>query len=81
MVFTAENIAKVLNGEIIGDKNIEVNDVAKIEEAKKGSITFLANPKYEKFIYTTKASIVIVNKTFEPTKSLNLNNNKSRKCL
>jgi len=70
MEFTAEQIAGLLNGEIEGDKNAVVNNMAKIEEGKEGTITFLANPKYEEFIYSTKASIALINKTFEPTKTL-----------
>ncbi len=70
MEFTAEQIAGLLNGEIEGDKNAVVNNMAKIEEGKQGTITFLANPKYEDFIYTTQATIALVNKTFEPTQTL-----------
>ncbi|TDD94932.1 UDP-3-O-(3-hydroxymyristoyl)glucosamine N-acyltransferase [Flavobacterium cellulosilyticum] len=66
MKFTAEQIAGVLEGEVFGNPNAEVNTLSKIEEGTEGSITFLANPKYLPFIYTTKASITIVNKTFEP---------------
>lgn len=67
MEFSAELIADFLQGEIQGDKNATVSTMAKIEEATSGAIAFLANPKYEQYIYTTAASIVIVNKTFEPT--------------
>jgi UDP-3-O-[3-hydroxymyristoyl] glucosamine N-acyltransferase len=70
MEFTAKKIAKLLNGEIIGDKTVTVNTLAKIEEAQKHSLSFLANPKYEKYIYKTAASIVIVSKKFEPTHKL-----------
>lgn len=70
MEFTAEQIAGLLKGEVEGDKNAKVNEMAKIEEGKEGDITFLANPKYEDFIYTTKATIVLVNKSFEPLKAL-----------
>lgn len=70
MEFTAEQIAGLLEGEIKGDKAAIVNDMAKIEEGKEGSITFLANPKYEEFIYTTKSTIALVNKSFEPVRTL-----------
>ena len=70
MEFTAEQIAGLLGGEIEGDAQAKVSDMAKIEEGKEGSITFLANPKYESFIYTTKATIALVNTTFVAEKSL-----------
>ncbi|KZE78072.1 UDP-3-O-(3-hydroxymyristoyl)glucosamine N-acyltransferase [Myroides marinus] len=66
MKIAAEQIASVLGGEIVGNPAVEVNTLAKIEEGTEGSISFLANPKYAHHIYTTKASVVIVNKTFEP---------------
>ena len=70
MKITAEQIAAVLEGEIIGNPLEEVKTLAKIEEGTKGSISFLANPKYEHFIYTTEASVVIVNKSFEPDQTV-----------
>ncbi|TXH56803.1 MAG: UDP-3-O-(3-hydroxymyristoyl)glucosamine N-acyltransferase [Bacteroidia bacterium] len=66
MKFTAEQIAGILEGEVVGNPNAEVFKLAKIEEGTDGSITFLANPKYSNYIYSTKASITIVNNTFEP---------------
>ena len=66
MKFTAEQIAGILEGEVVGNPNAEVYKLAKIEEGTAGSLTFLANPKYQNFIYTTAASITIVNATFEP---------------
>ncbi|AJH14898.1 UDP-3-O-(3-hydroxymyristoyl)glucosamine N-acyltransferase [Myroides profundi] len=66
MKIAAEQIASVLEGEIVGNPTIEVSTLAKIEEGTEGSISFLANPKYVHHIYTTNASVVIVNKTFEP---------------
>lgn len=66
MKFTAEQIAGILEGEVVGNPNAEVFKLAKIEEGTDGSITFLANPKYANYIYSTKASITIVNSTFEP---------------
>ena len=62
MKFTAEQISDILEGEVQGNPEVEVNTLSKIEEGKKGSLTFLANPKYNSFLYTTKASVVIVNK-------------------
>jgi len=64
--FTAAQIAGILEGEVDGNPNTEVSKLAKIEEGAKGSLTFLANPKYTNFIYTTKASITIVNDSFVP---------------
>jgi|WP_321248166.1 UDP-3-O-[3-hydroxymyristoyl] glucosamine N-acyltransferase len=66
MNFTAQQIAGILEGDVIGDPEVEVSKLSKIEEGTKGSLTFLANPKYNSYIYSTKASITIVNKTFEP---------------
>lgn len=67
MEFTAEMIAGFLSGELVGDPSARVSNLAKIEEGTEGTLAFLANPKYEHYIYTTGASIVIVNKSFEPT--------------
>jgi len=70
MKFTAIQIAEILNGEIFGNKNVEVFSLSKIEEGEDGSLTFLSNPKYTPYIYSTKASIVIVNKDFMPEKEI-----------
>jgi UDP-3-O-[3-hydroxymyristoyl] glucosamine N-acyltransferase len=70
MVFTAGQIAGILEGEVEGNPEIAVHKLAKIEEGEKGSLTFLANPKYTPYIYTTKASITIVNKDFIPDQNL-----------
>jgi len=70
MKFTASQIAGILEGDIIGNPEIEVSRLSKIEEGTEGSLTFLANPKYKSYIYTTKASITIVNKDFEPEAAL-----------
>jgi UDP-3-O-[3-hydroxymyristoyl] glucosamine N-acyltransferase len=64
MKFTATQIAGILNGEVDGDADVEVSKLAKIEEGSQGSLTFLANPKYTHYIYTTEASITIVDKDF-----------------
>ncbi|MEO0310926.1 MAG: hypothetical protein RIQ89_583 [Bacteroidota bacterium] len=66
MQFSAQQISDLLQGKIEGDANVMVNALAKIEEGKKGSLSFLANPKYIPFIYATNASIVIVDETFIP---------------
>lgn len=71
MKFTAEQIAVVLEGKVVGNPNAEVSSFSKIEEGIEGSLTFLANPKYESFIYTTKATITIVNDSFEPESTVN----------
>jgi len=62
MKFTAQQIAVKLHGEIEGNPKAEIFELAKIENAKKGSLTFLSNPKYTPYIYKTKASAIIVNK-------------------
>jgi len=67
MEFTASTIAGFLNGEIEGNPDVKVNTIAKIEEGFEGALSFLANPVYEQYIYTTNSSIVLVNKTFVPT--------------
>jgi len=64
MEFTAATIAGFLKGDIEGDPDIKVNTIAKIEEGQLGALSFLANPKYEHYIYETKSSIVLVNRSF-----------------
>jgi UDP-3-O-[3-hydroxymyristoyl] glucosamine N-acyltransferase len=66
MKFTAEQIAGILEGEVIGNPSAEVTRLSKIEEGEEGSLTFLANPKYTNHIYTTRASVTIVNDSFVP---------------
>lgn len=70
MEFTAEMIAGFLGGEIVGDKQAVVHTVSSIEEAKAGSLSYLTNLKYEQFLYTTEASIVLVDCTFTPSKEV-----------
>ncbi|WP_452220794.1 UDP-3-O-(3-hydroxymyristoyl)glucosamine N-acyltransferase [Lacinutrix salivirga] len=70
MNFTAEQIAGILEGDIVGNPDIEVSTLSKIEEGKTGSLTFLSNPKYTPYIYSTKASITIVDKDFEPEQAI-----------
>lgn len=61
MLFTAAQIAMLINGKLEGDANITVSSFGKIEEAVDGQISFLANPKYEDYLYCTKASVIIIN--------------------
>ena len=70
MKFTAKQIAEILEGEVVGSPETEVSKLSKIEEGKEGSLTFLSNPKYTPHIYTTKASIVIVNKDLSMEKEI-----------
>ena len=60
MQFTALEISLLLNGTVEGKPEVTVDQLAKIEEAEEGSLSFLANPKYEQYLYTTKASVVII---------------------
>ena len=61
MQFSAAQIATILQGTVEGDATLTVQGFGKIEEATAGQLSFLANPKYEQYLYTTKASVVIVN--------------------
>ncbi len=70
MKFTAKQISDILEGEVEGNPNEEVFKLSKIEEGEKGSLTFLSNPKYTSFLYTTNASVAIVNKNFVPEKEI-----------
>ena len=70
MKFTAAQIAGILQGEVVGNPEVEVYKLAKIEEGTEGSLTFLANPKYINHIYSTQASVTIVNSTFEPEQEI-----------
>ncbi len=65
MQFTAAQIALIINGKVIGNSDTIVVSFGKIEEAQNGQLTFLANPKYEQYLYTTNASIIIVNETLQ----------------
>lgn len=66
MEFSVEQIAMMLQGEVIGDKAVKINNVGKIESANTNEITFFANPKYEEFVYKTNAGAILVAKSFEP---------------
>ncbi len=70
MKFTAQQIATLVQGQVEGDIHSSVHAIAKIEEAKKGDLCFLANPKYEDFIYESQASIILVNNQFLPKKKI-----------
>lgn len=70
MEFTAQQIAAFLRGTVEGDPEVKVSNFSKIEEGKPGTLTFLANPKYEHHIYHTEASIVLVNQDFIPTEPI-----------
>lgn len=70
MQFSAAQIAELLEGEVDGDAQVLVNDLAKIEEGRPGTLTFLANPKYTDLLYSTGASIAVVARDFQPTQPL-----------
>jgi len=65
MQFTAQQIATLIHGELLGDPDAKVSKIAKIEEADKESLSFIANPKYEDYLYTSEAGVVIVNESLE----------------
>lgn len=71
MQFTAQQIADLINGKIEGDPSVAVSSFGKLEEATKGQLAFLANPKYEEFLYTTHASVIIINTSLQVEKHLN----------
>lgn len=70
MEFSAKQIAQYLEGEVIGNPEEVVKRFSKIEEAELGSLSFLSNKKYENYLYTTKASVVLINRDFVPTKEV-----------
>lgn len=65
MIFSASQIALLVNGKVEGDASVTVESFGKIEEAHAGQLSFLANPKYEEFLYSTKASVIIINADYE----------------
>lgn len=71
MEFKAKEIAEILGGTVDGNPDAVVTSFARIESGKPGTICFFANPKYESYVYTSKADIIIVNKTFEPKEPVN----------
>ena len=70
MEYSAHQIAELLNGEVVGNSEVKVNKLSKIEEGELHSLSFLANLAYEEHLYTTNASIVIINKDFTPSKQV-----------
>ena len=70
MEFSIKQIADFLNAEIVGDATLKLNNLSKIEEGVPGTLTFLSNPKYTNYIYTTKASACLVSRDFVPEKPL-----------
>jgi UDP-3-O-[3-hydroxymyristoyl] glucosamine N-acyltransferase len=70
MEFTAAMIARILNGTVEGDPETKLNTVARIEEGKPGALSFLSNPKYEPYLYTTGSSAVLVKNDFTPSKEV-----------
>ena len=70
MEFSAQQIADYLKGKVVGNPAVTVSNFSKIEEGKSGTLSFLANPKYTEYIYTTQASIVLVNDSFVPEKEI-----------
>lgn len=70
MQFTAKQIAELINGTIEGDPDVAVSSFGKLEEATEGQLAFLANPKYEEFLYSTNASVIIINTSLEVEKKL-----------
>lgn len=71
MEFSAKNIATFLNGTIEGDPDIIVTSIAKIEEGKPGDLSFLSNMLYEKYLYCSKSSIILINNDFKPSQKVN----------
>jgi UDP-3-O-[3-hydroxymyristoyl] glucosamine N-acyltransferase len=70
MEFTAQTIAGFLQGDIEGNPDIKVNTIARIEDGQPGALSFLANPKYEHYLYSTRSSVVLVNKSFIPSSTV-----------
>ncbi len=70
MQFSASQIATLLNGKLEGDPGVQVHDIAKIEQADEGTLSFIANPKYEPFLYTTRASVIIINEGLQIEKPI-----------
>src|SRR5215217_3029867 len=72
MEFTADQISILINGKVEGNADVAVTSFGKIEEAEQGQLTFLANPKYEDYLYTTNASVAIVNESYQLRQPLKL---------
>ena len=65
MNYSAQQIALLINGKLEGNPETTISSFGKIEEAKTGQLSFLANPKYEEYLYTTGASIILINDSLE----------------
>jgi len=70
MEFTAQQLAKILKGTVEGNPQAQVKSFAKIEHGAPGQLSFFANPKYEQYVYTSKSSVLLVNKDFVPKESV-----------
>ncbi|MCL3782327.1 UDP-3-O-(3-hydroxymyristoyl)glucosamine N-acyltransferase [Prolixibacteraceae bacterium JC049] len=70
MEISAKQLAELLNGTVEGNEEVLVSDVSKIEQGKPGTLTFLSNPQYTKYIYDTEASLVLVSKEFKPEREI-----------
>ena len=66
MEITAQTLADLLGGDLVGDPQTRVTGPARIEQAKPGDVCFYANPKYERYVYDTRASVLLVDRSFEP---------------
>ena len=73
MRITAQELAYLIDGQIEGNPDVKISGPSKIEEGTPGTVSFLANPKYEKYIYTSKASVILVERDFEASKPLSVN--------
>lgn len=71
MLMTARQLCQLLDGDLEGNPDVTVSKPSKIEEAEPGSLAFLANPKYEQYVYETEASVVLVDRSFKPAKPVN----------
>src|SRR5262250_1109340 len=71
MEFSASQIAFLIQGKIEGDANVSISSFGKIEEAKQGQLAFLANPKYEDHLYSTQASVIIINESLQLKQKIN----------
>ena len=65
MNLKAYQVAEIVSGNVVGDDQVLVNSLAKIESGEEGSLSFLGNPKYNNFLYSSKSSIIIINKSFD----------------
>ena len=70
MEFTAKQIAEILKGKVEGNPDVKISNISRIEDGIPGTLSFLANPKYSKFIYTTRATIVLINENFRLEKNV-----------